>query len=89
VWIPRVAELDLVVIGRDKKIRTKPAEIELLRRSGLRVFRLASRQNLTSWGYLARLVQRWEQIEDIVESRGPGPWFYAVVESGINEIPVE
>lgn len=88
VWIPRVAELDLVVIGRDKRLRTNPAEIEILRASGLRAFRLASRRNLTTWGYLERIVRRWAEIEEIVASRGPGPWFYSIVESGINEVPV-
>lgn len=37
-WIPAVAARSLAVVSRDRHIRTKPAEIALLRESGLRVF---------------------------------------------------
>lgn len=35
-WIPVVATAGLVVIGRDKRIRTRPAEFSFLRSHGLR-----------------------------------------------------
>jgi len=37
VWIPEVAARDLIVIARDRRIRTKPGELALLREHGLRV----------------------------------------------------
>jgi hypothetical protein len=40
-WIPTVAAAGLVVIGRDRRIRTKPAELALLRQHRLRVFWIA------------------------------------------------
>lgn len=88
IWIPAVAKRGLVVIGRDKHIRTRPAEIAVLRSSGLRVFRLAGKRDLTTWGYLVRLVNRWDDIEQVVRDRGPGPWFYAVNEARLSEIAV-
>jgi hypothetical protein len=88
VWIPAVAKLGLIVIGRDKHIRTRPAEIEVLRAGGLRVFRLASKRDLTTWGYLVRLVNRWNEMERVIRDRGPGPWFYAVLDAGLSEIRV-
>lgn len=88
VWIPAVAKRGLVVIGRDKHIRTRPGELEVLRSSGLRVFRLAAKQDLTTWGYLVLLVKRWDDMEQVVHDRGPGPWFYAILDGGLREVPV-
>ena len=39
-WIPEVAARGLVVITRDKKLRTKPVEIQTLWNHGLRVFNI-------------------------------------------------
>lgn len=86
VWIPEVANRGLVVIGRDKHIRTRPGEIEVLRASGLRVFRLAAKRDLSTWGYLVQLVKRWDDMEQVIHDRGPGPWFYAISETGMSEV---
>jgi hypothetical protein len=86
VWIPVVARRRLVVIGRDRHIRTKPGELRLLRASGLRVFWIAGKRDLTTWGYLVRLVRHWDDMEELVRTRGDGPWFYAVNEARIVEV---
>lgn len=44
-WIPVVAAAGLVVIGRDKRIRTRPAEFALLRSHGLRYIWLGGKQD--------------------------------------------
>jgi PIN like domain len=88
VWIPQVAARSLVVIARDRRIKTKPAELQALKEAGLRVFWIAGKRDLTTWGYLTRLVRRWDEIERMLASRGPGPWFVAVNESSLKEIPL-
>lgn len=88
IWIPEVAKRDLDVIGRDKHIRTRPGEIEVLRASGLRVFRLAGKRDLTTWGYLVRLVQRSDDMEAVIRDRGSGPWLYAINETSVTEVPI-
>jgi hypothetical protein len=88
VWIPEVAARGLVVFARDRRIRTKPAELEALRNAGLRVFWIAGKKDLTTWGYLIRLVRRWDEIEAMLATRGPGPWFVAVNETNLKEIPL-
>ncbi|HET8893271.1 MAG TPA: hypothetical protein VFM96_04155 [Gaiellaceae bacterium] len=88
VWMPEVAARDLVVIARDRHIRTKPAELELLRMHALRVFWIAGKRDLTTWDYLVRVVKRWDEIERIVATRGAGPWFVAINETGLRDIPI-
>ena len=87
-WIPAVAARELVVIGRDRRIRTKPVEIALLRDAGLRVFWIAGKRDLPTWDWLVRLVRHWGAMERTIEDRGPGPWFYAVNENGLAEIAI-
>ena len=76
------------MIGRDRHIRTKPAELALLREHGLRVFWIAGKKDMATWGYLTRVVRRWDGIEAAVSSKGPGPWFVAITEQGLSTIPV-
>ncbi|MGI8478495.1 MAG: hypothetical protein ACR2M2_01320 [Gaiellaceae bacterium] len=88
VWIPAIAARGLAVIARDKRIRTKPGELELLRRHGLRVFWIAGKRDLSTWDALSRLVRRWADMEDALTDKGPGPWFVAVNEANLVDILV-
>jgi hypothetical protein len=87
-WIPAVAVRGLVVLSRDKRIRTKPAELATYREHGLRAFWLASKRDLSTWEYLTRFVIHWNDIESLIAQRGAGPWFMALNERGITEIRV-
>jgi hypothetical protein len=87
-WMPVAAGQSLVVIGRDRHVRTRPAELLMLRQYGLRVFRIVGRKDLSTWGYLTRIVRRWDDIERITAIRGPGPWFMAIHETRVTELTV-
>ena len=87
-WMPIVAAMNLVVIGRDKRIRTKPAELAAFRTCGLRVFWIAGKRDLSNWENLVLMVKSWDRMEDIIRDCGPGPWFYAVSDGAIREFTV-
>jgi len=87
-WIQAVAARDLIVIGRDKHIRTRPAEVQQLVAAGLRVFRIGGKKDATTWGWLTWLVRQWDEVEKIIRTRGPGPWFYVVYQHRIVELPL-
>lgn len=87
-WIPRVAELGLIVILRDKRIRTKPAELELFRQHGLRAFWIAGKKDTSTWDQLCRLVRRWGEMERIIATLPDGPWFMAIDQKAIKAIKV-
>ena len=88
-WMPRVAARDLAVIIRDKKIRTKDAELLRFREEGLRVFWIADKRDLNNWGYLVRVVRWWDAIEETVATKGPGPWGIAITSSGLSDVSLE
>jgi hypothetical protein len=84
-WIKAIAVRD---IGRDKHIRTRPAEVQQLVAAGLRVFRIGGKRDTTTWGWLEWLVRQWDELEEIIRTRGPGPWFYVIYEHRIVELPL-
>ena len=87
-WLPRVGSMDWIVFLRDRRIRTKPTELLAFRRHAVRVFWIAGKRDLSVWDTLVRLVNRWPEIERVAATRGPGPWFMAINENEIVEIPL-
>jgi hypothetical protein len=87
-WMPIVAARNLVVIGRDKRIRSRPQELQYLKAAGLRVLRIGGKRDLSTWDWLTRLVRHWDHIEEIVRTRGKGPWFYVINEHSVVELEV-
>lgn len=87
-WMPMVAAKNLVIIGRDKRIRSRPGERELLARHGLRVFRVGGKSDQSTWDWLTRFTRFWPAIEATVAARPEGPWFYLVNANGLSEVPL-
>jgi hypothetical protein len=87
-WIPEVGSRGLAVISRDKRIRTKPAEVALLRRHKLRVFWIAGTKDLSTWDTLVRVVRRWDEIERAIATKGDGPWFVAINEGRLTDLAI-
>lgn len=86
--MPIVSSMDLVVISRDKRIRTKPAELATFQSAGLRVFWIAGRRDLSNWESLKLIVKWWDRMEEIVRDRVSGPWFQAIHDTRIRELTV-
>ena len=86
--MPIDSSMDLIVISRDKRIRSKPAELDAFRACGLRVFWIAGKRDMSNWANLVLMVKLWDRLEEIVRDRGPGPWFYAISVGAVREIPV-
>ncbi len=75
-WLPLVGSEghDLVVISRDRKIRTKPGERKLFDESGVRAIFLTGSKDMSKWGTFAMLVARWGAMDTKVQKAGKGPW---------------
>jgi len=83
-WIPEVAARGWIVVGRDKKIRKRPAEKAALVNFPLRKLVLTAAGQLSVWEQLRVLVAQWDKIEEL--SRQPPPWMYAVTKKGVRPI---
>jgi hypothetical protein len=82
-WIPVVAKLKLVVLTRDKRMRYKPGERQLLLNGGFRVVALTGTKNMTTWEMLALVVRQWHKLEKLLKDQGPGPWWASWTAGGI------
>lgn len=84
-WIPVVAAAGLVVIGRDKRIRTRPAEVRLLRSHGLRYIWLGGKQDEPTATYVERIEEHWSAIERLRRHRPAGPRWFSLTATGLKE----
>lgn len=87
-WIPKVAARELVVITRDKRIRTKHAKAVLYAQNGLRVVWIAGKKDLSNWDTMCLLARRWNDIEREIKERGPGPWFMGISETKLSDMRI-
>src|SRR3954452_22999735 len=85
-WMPIVAQRGWVVFHRDRRIRTRPAELEIFRSEGLRAVWFAGRRDLAPSHQLALLLRHWERLEREVTRLGGGPWALDLVDTGLREI---
>lgn len=85
-WMKRVSELDLMVISRDRRFRTRPAELAIYRELGIRSVWLGAKRDLGPADQLAMFLEHEERLGREVRKRGPGPWALAMSPSGIRPI---
>lgn len=85
VWLPKVGARSWAVILRDKRIRSRPGERELLRRHHIRAFCLTGSGDQTSWQMLDLIVRQWDSIEDRLRELD-GPFLFAITRSGLRRL---
>jgi len=81
VWLPQVAAQGWVILTRDRRLRSRPAERQAILDNGAKVVILESRASLSKWGQLEVVVPRWRRFEELADL--PGPWLYVATRSGL------
>ncbi len=74
-WIPAVAARDLVVIGRDRRIRTAPSRAASAARGGPEGLLDRRQARSIDLGLACPLVRNWNAMEEIIDERGSGPGY--------------
>ena len=87
-WMPVVAERRLVVISRDRHIKTKDAELRAFVDHRIRAFWIAGDRDMGNWDNLRRVVKWWDTMERIANERSEGPWFYSMFQGTLTEVTV-
>lgn len=85
-WMPAIAALDLVVITRDKRIRTRPAELNAYLELGIRSVWIGAKRDLAPRDQVALFLRHEPRLQREMVKRGPGPWALALVETGIRPL---
>ncbi|HEV2891598.1 MAG TPA: hypothetical protein VGX28_14590 [Frankiaceae bacterium] len=82
-WLADVGEEGLVVLMKDKRIRTRPAEHAAVRRFAVRCF-CVSTGNLTGPDMAALFVASYDRMVALCET--PGPFIYQVSSRALRRV---
>lgn len=85
-WMPAVAARGLVVLTRDRRIRTRPAELRAYWEHGIRSVWLGAKQDLGPRDQLELFLLHEVRLRREITKRGEGPWALALSPSGIRPI---
>jgi hypothetical protein len=86
VWLPIIGRFGLVVITRDKRIRTRPGEAQAIIEAGIRGFVLTRASNLSTWDTLTVLVDQWNALERFLAENPDGPWLASITRAGVKHL---
>ncbi len=87
-WMPVVAAADLIVLSRDRRIRTRPAELAVFRTFGIRSVWLGGKRDLRPQDQLELFLRREAQVQRFAVTLGAGPWMLSVTDSGVHSMPI-
>lgn len=85
-WMPVVAERGLIVVTRDKHIRTRPAELKVYREHGIRSVWIGAKQDLGPRDQLDLFIRLESRLQREIIKRGAGPWALAMSPSGVRPL---
>jgi hypothetical protein len=85
-WMPIVGKNGWIVLTRDRRIRTRPAEQLAYWEHGLRSVWIGGKQDHTSRELVEIFNQHEERLQRLVIKLGGGPWALTMSSFGIREL---
>ena len=85
-WMPVIAQNDLIVVTRDRRIRTRPAELRAYSQFGIRSVWIGAKQDLGPQDQVALFLRHEPPLQREIIKRGPGPWALALSSSGLRPL---
>lgn len=85
-WMPVVGRLNLIVVTRDKRIRTRPAELRTYWEYGIRSVWLGAKQDMGPHDQVKMFIRHEARLWHEIVKRGPGPWALAMGSSGVRPL---
>ena len=85
-WMPVIAQRDLIVLTRDRRIRTRPAELRAYSDLGIRSVWIGAKQDLGPHDQAALFLKHEARLQREIIKRGPGPWALALSLSGLRPL---
>lgn len=85
-WMPVLARLDLVLVTRDRRIRTRPAELRAYWQFGIRSVWIGAKQDIGPHDQLALFLAHEARLHREILKRGAGPWALAMSPSGVRPL---
>jgi hypothetical protein len=85
-WMPVVGELNLIVLTRDRRIRSRPAELRAYWEFGLRSVWIGTKRDLAPVDQLELFLKHEARLQREILKLGEGPWALAMGETGLRPL---
>lgn len=89
VWMPLIAARDLVVLTRDRRIRTRPAELRAYLECGIRSVWIGAKRDLAPQDQVDLFLRHESRLQREIVKLGGGPWALALAETGLRPLRLE
>ena len=87
-WMPVVAQRNLIVITRDRRIRTRPAELRVYWEYGIRSVWIGAKHDLAPRDQLELFPQHEDRLRRAIIKYGAGLWALAMSPSRLRPLRV-
>lgn len=87
-WMPIVAERGLIVVTRDRRLRTRPAELRVYLEHGIRSVWIGAKQDMGPRAQVELFITHESRLQREITKRGPGPWALAMSPSGVRPLRI-
>lgn len=85
-WMPVAARREFVVVTRDRRIRTRPAEFRTYWEQGIRSVWIGAKRDLGPGDQLRLFFRCEARLVRKIVTRGHGPWALALTSSGLRPL---
>jgi len=85
-WMPVISARGLIVLTRDKRIRTRPAELVAYREQGIRAVWIGGKHDLGPRDQVDLFLQHEARLRRLAIKLGGGPWALVMNATGVREI---
>jgi hypothetical protein len=85
-WMPVIAQRRLIVVTRDRRIRSRPADLLAYWELGIRSVWIGAKQDLGPHDQVALFLTHEHRLQREIIKRGPGPWALAMSASGLRPL---
>ncbi|MGC5629371.1 hypothetical protein ACPYO6_14140 [Georgenia sp. Z1344] len=81
-WMPVIAHRDLIVLSRDRRIRTRPAELRVYWEHGIRSVWIGAKRDLSPSDQVDLFLRHEQRLQRQAVKLGPGPWALSLGATG-------
>ncbi|PRA81450.1 hypothetical protein CQ045_09550 [Microbacterium sp. MYb66] len=85
-WMPAVGRAGFIVVTRDRRIRTRPAELTAYREHGIRSVWLGVKRDMRPDEQAQLFLRHEDRLKREIIKRGAGPWALAMNGRGLRPI---
>lgn len=85
-WMPLVGSRGFITITRDRRIRTRPAELDAYLTYGIRSVWIGAKQDLRADEQAELFLRHEERLRREIVKRGEGPWALAMNIGGLRPL---